>query len=321
MVRWCPVLQLVCLSALAALAGCSTSGGQLTLFPAGHRLIEPAKVLREVSGAPPSTGRELDRHPADSYVVEPGDVLLVQPAGLGSTIRLPGDQPVLPDGTIKLGKYGPLQVMGKTVEQIEIDVNERIKPTKDDDQLLVRLVSRESKVYYVQGEVNAPGSFQLKGRETVLDALLAAGGLNSNASRRYIILTRPTPPSSCRVVLPVNYPAIVQLGDTTTNYQIKAGDRVYVPTRCFLEDLKNLFGNRDCELSAMPCFPAGAPGHTTLPPPFPTQPDWVPTPAERFEPAAKVLPPTIGAKEKDKEKASEANSARETELGKPTPEN
>jgi hypothetical protein len=74
----------------------------------------------------------------------------------------------------------------------------------------------------------------------------------------------------------------------------------------------------------MPCFPAGAPGHTTLPPPFPTQPDWVPTPAERFEPAAKMLRPAmIGAKEKqkDKEKASEANPARETELGKPTPEN
>jgi len=38
-------------------------------------------------------------------------------------------------------------------------------------------------------------------------------------------------------VLPVNYSAIAQLGDTTTNYQIRAGDRVYVPSKTSMEDL------------------------------------------------------------------------------------
>src|SRR5262249_27695968 len=160
-----------------------TSGGQITLFPVGHKLMEPVKVLRDESGLPPDVGRELDKRPAESYSVEPGDVLLVQPSGLGSSLRLPGDQPVLPDGTIKLGKYGPLQVAGKNLEQIETEINTRIAPKTEEDRVVVRLVSRESKVYYVLGEVNAPGSFQLKGRETVLDALVAAGGLNSNASR------------------------------------------------------------------------------------------------------------------------------------------
>ena len=49
--------------------------------------------------------------------------------------------------------------------------------------------------------------------------------------------SRPTSPDSCRIVLPVDYNAIVQLGDTTTNYQIRAGDRVFVPTRSMWEDL------------------------------------------------------------------------------------
>ncbi len=289
MVRTCTTLHLVW---LAALAGCSTSGGQITLFPAGHKLMESARVLRDVSAPPPTIGREMDKRSAESYTVEPGDVLLAQPAGLGSSLRLPGDQPVLPDGTIKLGKFGPLHVAGMTVEQIEKEVNARIAPKTEDDRVVVRLVSRESKVYYVLGEVNAPGAFQLKGRETVLDALVAAGGLNSNASRRGIILSRPTPPKSCRIVLPVRYNRIVQLGDTTTNYQIKAGDRVYVPSRCLTDDLMALFGKKKSDEFIPPCFPAAGQAASPLPPPYPPHQEalFAPPPPE---PAALVLPPTV----------------------------
>src|SRR5256884_4203509 len=101
----------------------------------------------------------------------------------------------------------------------------------------VRLVGRNSKVYYVLGQVNAPGSFPLQGRETVLDGIVAAGGLNTRASRSNVILSRPTVPDGCRVVLPVCYRQIVQLGDTTTNYQLQPGDRIYVPAMTFWETL------------------------------------------------------------------------------------
>jgi protein involved in polysaccharide export with SLBB domain len=249
------------LAALAGLSGCATSGGRVTLFPEGHRLIEPAKVLREISSPPPGSPRELDKRVAGPYVVEPGDVLLAQPASLDSPVRLPGDQPVLPDGTIQLGRYGRLLVAGKTVEMIEAEVNALIKAkVADAGPIVVRLVTRDSKVYYVLGEVNAPGSFQLKGRETVLDAIVTAGGLTSNAQRKGIILVRPTAPESCRLVLPVAYNAIVQLGDTTTCYQIKAGDRLYVPSKTLCDDLKCLFQkDADCGPTPTPCHPAGPP--------------------------------------------------------------
>src|SRR5262249_26371144 len=147
--------------------------------------------------------------------------------------------PVLPDGTIQLGRYGRLFVAGKPIEMIEAEVNDLIKgKVADAGPIVVRLVTRDSKVYYVLGEVNAPGSFPLKGRETVLDAIISAGGLTSNAQRKGIILVRPTVPESCREVLPVAYNAIVQLGDTKTNYQIKAGDRVYVPSKTLWDDIK-----------------------------------------------------------------------------------
>jgi protein involved in polysaccharide export with SLBB domain len=187
---------------------------------------------------PPPVPRELEKTVLPAYVVEPGDVLLVQPVNLESPVRLPSDQTVLPDGKIDLGQYGRLLVAGKTVEQIEAEVQPIIQAkTPDTGPINVRLVGRNSKVYYVLGQVNAPGSFPLQGRETVLDGLVAAGGLNVRASRANIILSRPTAPDGCRVVLPVCYKQIVQLGDTTTNYQLQPGDRIYVPAQSFWEQI------------------------------------------------------------------------------------
>jgi len=229
-----------------ALAGCgSPTGGKLTLFPEGHKLIAPARELRDHAGPPDDPGRELDKVVAEPWILEPGDVLLVQPANLESPVRLPGDQTIMPDGNIALGRFGKLSVAGKTVDQVQLEATALIKAQAPDaGPIIVRLVTRESKVFYVLGEVNAPGAFPLRGRETALDALIIAGGLNSNASRRSIILTRPTAPGSCRVVLPVQYNEIVQLGDTTTNYQIRAGDRLFVPSKTIWDDLSGLFGDK-----------------------------------------------------------------------------
>jgi protein involved in polysaccharide export with SLBB domain len=228
------------IAALFILTGCTGGAGRgfSILPPQGHKLTESAKAMRDANAPVIDIPRELEKHPLPTYTVEPGDVLLVQPMDLDSSVRLPGDQPILPDGTINLGKYGHLQVMGRTVQEIEEMVRNAVKVTvKDAGYISVRLSARQSKVYYVIGEVNSPGSFQLSGRETVLDALLQAGGLTDQASRDQIILSRPTKPNCPRIVLPVCWKQIVQLGDTATNYQIAPGDRIYVPTRSMLSSI------------------------------------------------------------------------------------
>src|SRR5262245_44533553 len=152
-VSWQGVVGLLIALGCATLTGCL--GGRTSFTPT-NPLSDAARALRDASAPPPGYPRELDKSPAEPYVVEPGDVLLVQPASLDSPIRLPGDQPVLPDGTIQLGKYGRLQVAGQTVEQIEAAVNALIRSKeKEDDKngngnlVLVRLVTRDSKVFYV----------------------------------------------------------------------------------------------------------------------------------------------------------------------------
>ena len=91
------------------------------------------------------------------------------------------------------------------------------------------------------------------------------------------------------MVLPVCYREIVQLGDTATNYQLTAGDRVYVPSRGFWDDCAFFHKKKpDCPCdrpqSACPIPPAGAvagwPAPLVPPPPAAPPPDgpWLPQP-------------------------------------------
>jgi protein involved in polysaccharide export with SLBB domain len=232
-------LWLVALVPLA-LAGCASVGSPFGSLTPRNPMIPAARDLREAARGPLPLPRELDKGVLTTYIVEPGDVLLVQPADLDSPIRLPGDQTVLPDGTIQLGRYGRLLVAGKDVDEIQNLVRAAVAPqvsNKDPGPITVRLITRASKMYYVLGEVNSPGAFQYAGRETALDAILAAGGLTDRASRTNIILSRPSPPDGCRVVLPICYQQIVQLGDTTTNYQLAPGDRIFVASKSLCEQV------------------------------------------------------------------------------------
>jgi protein involved in polysaccharide export with SLBB domain len=283
-------------AALAPLSGCSSGGN--ALFPKTYRLLPAARDVAAASR--PTDPRELSKQALEAYFVQPGDVLLIEVTDLEADIRLPADQTVMPDGTIDLAQYGRVVVAGLTIEQIEALVTSTVQAGEKDavvKPINVRLNVAESATYYVLGEVNSPGAYPLIGRETVLDAIQTAGGLSDRASDCQIILSRPTPPNSCRIVLPVCYDRIVQLGDTTTNYQIRPGDRVFVATRTLCEAIK--FWQRDCpncpDCGSWPCrcgvTPAQSPYVT---PGFlvnPAEPVPLPTPAPEMIPATPSLEP------------------------------
>lgn len=248
---------LLMLVVLPAGVGCSTIASTLGFSPPVHKLSPTAEEFRVAAVNPAPLPRELNKSVLPAYVLEPGDTLAVEPTELDSPVRLPGNQPILPDGTIDLGQYGRPVVAGRTVQQAEVEVRRLVaahekagavtaektdKVNKADYGVLVRLVGRESKVYYVFGEVNSPRAYPLAGRETVLDGIVTAGGITRQADTTKIVLSRPSQPDGCRVVLPVCYNDIVQLGDTSTNYQLQPGDRIYLPSRPSFEGFG--FGRR-----------------------------------------------------------------------------
>lgn len=246
-----PVMNWLGIMALVGLAivsnGCSSTTG-LTLWPNQFPLLPQAKQYSNVAQLPSNLPIEKCKTVLPNYFVEPGDDLLIEPVEFSSDLRLPPDQRVLVDGTIDLGEYGRIIVAGMTLEQIEEAVIVRIESiTKKRHAINVRLLEANAAQVYVLGEVGSPAAYPLVGRETVLDAILAAGGLTSRASPCDIVLVRPTNPCDCRVVLPVCYRQITQMGDTTTNYQLQPGDRIYVGGRSFCQELQFWKINETCE--------------------------------------------------------------------------
>ena len=104
---------------LAPVSGCQSPMSIFSVCQDGNTLLDSARSMKNTVTEIPEVPRELDKGLTSSLTAEPGDVLLVQPADLDSPIRLPGDQPVLQDGTISLGKYGRLPVAGRTLDEIE----------------------------------------------------------------------------------------------------------------------------------------------------------------------------------------------------------
>jgi polysaccharide export outer membrane protein len=203
---------------------------------------------------------ELRKTTLPDYIVEPPDLIRIEvlEAAPGRPITGP-DRLVQPNGMVNLEFYGDVYVAGLTTTQIKekvilhlrdklsdvalglvrLDEAGNIKkdkdgnpipvPPKDSDKVFVEVTGYNSKVYYVEGDVALAGRLPITGNETVLDALNYAGGLTPTAASQNIRLVRPAPPNACCAqVLPVNYAAIVNAGDTTTNYQIMPGDRLVV---------------------------------------------------------------------------------------------
>ena len=250
----------VLLTCVVAVAGCSTASSLgLPVASGPYKLLGSAAKIRNTTGHPDDIPNETSKTVQVAHRVEPGDVLVVEPADFDSPIRFPSDQTVQADGTIDLGQYGRVPAAGLTLDEIKQRAQTRVAAHFDphrgdvaqasydgrssnqsrvDTSISVRLVSDESSLVYVLGEVNAPGSYPLVGRETVLDAIISAGGLTDRANEHKVILTRPASPSESRQIFPICYKQIVQLGDTSTNYQVKPGDRIYVPSLTIMEDIR-----------------------------------------------------------------------------------
>ncbi len=196
--------------------------------------------------------REFTKVSMPDYVVEPPDLITVEVLEANPGRPIQGERLVRPDGKITLGWYGEVYVAGLTTNEIkekiilhlrkyirdevlglieqDPETGQEIKiPPRDSNRVFVDVTSYNSKVYYVQGDVAAPGKLPITGNETVLDAINYAGGLIPTAAPQNIRLVRPAPPGACcQQVLPVNLAAIISAGDPTTNYQIMPGDRLVV---------------------------------------------------------------------------------------------
>jgi len=98
----------------------------------------------------------------------------------------------------------------------------------DTDRVFVDVTSYNSKYYYVQGDVAAPGRMPITGNETVLDAINFAGGLIATSDPKNLRLVRPARGGKPARNYPIDWQAIIEKGDATANLQLFPGDRLVV---------------------------------------------------------------------------------------------
>jgi RNA polymerase sigma factor (sigma-70 family) len=171
------------------------------------------------------------------YLIEPPDVLRVEygPPDSADPVKIAGEHLVRPDGTLGLGSLGSVRVSGLTTEAARDAIAKHLASRLDGfnaDRLSVEVVALNSKAFYVIVE-GADGTdqvyrFPAKGGETVLDALAQAASTLVGLGKKRVYVERLSTDGKPSKVLPVDWKAITQEGQTATNYPLRPGDRLYI---------------------------------------------------------------------------------------------
>ncbi len=163
------------------------------------------------------------------YLADPG--VAVALAQMAASQQIFGEFLVQPDGTITLGTYGSVSVVGRTVAQAKEVIESYLTAYLEDPEISLTVQSFNSKVYYIvlQGAGLGDGvyRFPITGNETVLDAIANIQGLEQVSSKK-IWVARPSSDACAMQVIPVDWYAITERGSPQTNYQLLPGDRVFI---------------------------------------------------------------------------------------------
>lgn len=176
--------------------------------------------------APPSTATAA----VDAYLIGVDDIVQVsvwRNPELGITV------PVRPDGMISVPLVGDVTAGGLTPAQVATDIEKKLALYVRDPKVAVILTELRSHEYLsrvrVTGAVRQPISIPFRQGMTVMDAVLAAGGLTEFAAPDRSDLYRKT--SAGTSSYPVRLDRILNRGDLTTNFTVAPGDVITIPER------------------------------------------------------------------------------------------
>lgn len=174
---------------------------------------------------------------AAGYRIQPGDtlnVVVLEDETLNSQVL------VLPDGQISVPLAGTVRAAGRTVEQVEQTVADRlasnfaVRPNVfvsvtglAEDGLLIDV--------YVLGRVNEPGVREVEVGTTLLQAIALGGGFDRFAATKRIQLRRMDPATGEERLYVFNYDAVERGGAISSMISLRQGDVIIVPERRLFE--------------------------------------------------------------------------------------
>lgn len=166
-----------------------------------------------------------------TYVIGPGDQLQIS---VWKNPELSTAVPVRPDGRISTPLVTDVTAAGRTPEQLGHDIEARLKKYVSDPIVTVivsSFVGPYSQQVRIVGEASQPKALPYLAHMTVLDAMIASGGLTPYASGNRAKLIRKVNGKDVSTTLRLS--DLLKDGDLSANAELQPGDTIIIPQSFF----------------------------------------------------------------------------------------
>ena len=204
---------LLAAAAAVALSGCTTGGNR--------RELPSASFVQATEG------------PGEEYVIGPLDQLSIfvwRNPELGAKVQ------VRPDGRITTPLIADMPAVGKTTAQLSDDIRKQLTQYVKDPIVSV-IVENFSGTYSQQvrivGATEKPASIPFRANMTLLDAMIAVGGLSEYAAGDRARLVRFEKSTGKQVEFGLRIGKLLKQGDVSANVRLQPGDVIIIPTSAF----------------------------------------------------------------------------------------
>jgi polysaccharide biosynthesis/export protein len=130
---------------------------------------------------------------------------------------------VRPDGKITMPLIGDVRAAGQTPLQLTADLKQLLTRYLNNPDVNVFVTEVRSKKFYIDGEMNRPGSFALVTPTSVLEALSRGGGFREFANTKKIRVLRGGE------ILRFNYKDVTRGKHLEQDIAVENGDHIIVP--------------------------------------------------------------------------------------------
>jgi polysaccharide biosynthesis/export protein len=172
------------------------------------------------------TAKANDTSPAtrQAYRLQPGDIVTVS---VWKEEDLQREVLVRPDGALSFPLAGEINVDGRTVEELRVDLVDRLKRYVPEPVVTVAVKAIGGNRVYVIGKVARPGEFPFSSTLDVMQALSLAGGATPFAQINDIVILRRD--NAGQRALPFRYGDVERGKNLKQNFELQSGDTVVVP--------------------------------------------------------------------------------------------
>jgi protein involved in polysaccharide export with SLBB domain len=135
---------------------------------------------------------------------------------------------VRPDGFISLPLVDDIRAAGLTTGELKAKIERAYAESLVDPVIVVSLVEYVAPRVFVGGQVSKPGSYELRQGQTVMQALIVAGGFTREAHRKTVLHARPAAGGNLKITV-VDITKLLKPGGADRELALQDGDYVFVP--------------------------------------------------------------------------------------------